>query len=66
VAETKVDRPTEEPEGATQEEQYDLLRETGNDRRDMTEEEEAHLLEAEFGPADADGIYGAPKEEEKP
>ncbi len=55
-----ADRPTEEPASATQQDQFDLLAETGNDRRDMTEEEEAELLEAEFGPADDDGIYGAP------
>lgn len=63
--ETAGDRPTEEPEGDTQQEQADLLRETGNERRDMTEEEEAGLLEEEFGPADADGTYGAPEGEEK-
>jgi hypothetical protein len=64
-AQTGTDRPTEEPEGASQQDQYDLLRETGNERRDMTEEEEAGLLEEEFGQADADGIYGAPEGEEK-
>jgi hypothetical protein len=64
-AQTSTDRPTEEPEGASQQDQYDLLRETGNERRDMTEEEEAGHLEEEFGPADADGIYGAPEGEEQ-
>jgi hypothetical protein len=64
AAETTGDRPTEEPEGATQQEQYDLLRETGNERRDMTEEEEAAHLEAEFGPPGAAGLYGAPEGEE--
>jgi hypothetical protein len=64
AAETKADRPTEEPEGATQQDQYDLLRETGNERRDMTAEEEAGHLEDEFGPADEAGIYGAPEGEE--
>jgi hypothetical protein len=63
--ETAGDRPTEEPEGDTQQEQANLLRETGNERRDMTEEEEAGLLEEEFGPADADGTYGAPEGEEQ-
>jgi hypothetical protein len=60
---TESDRPVDEPEGATQEDQYQLIRETGNHRGDMTEEEEARLLETEFGPADHDGIYGAPKGE---
>ncbi len=55
-----ADRPTEEPESATQRDQLDLMEDTGNDRQDMTEDEEAELLEAEFGPADDDGIYGAP------
>ena len=66
AAETSGDRPTEEPEGATQQEQYDLLRETGNERRDMTEEEEAGHLEAVFGPAGAAGLYGAPEGEVQP
>ncbi len=30
----------------------------------MTEEEEGELLATEFGPADADGIYGAPPVED--
>ena len=55
-----ADRPTEEPESATQQDQLNLLEDTGNDRQDMTEDEEAELLEAEFGPPDDDGIYGAP------
>jgi hypothetical protein len=52
-------RPVEEPSGASQEDQYELLRETGNERQDMTEDEEASLLEDEFGPPNADGVYGA-------
>jgi hypothetical protein len=64
AAQPKTDRPVDEPEGATQDEQYGLIRETGNDRRDMTEEEEARLLEGEFGPADHHGIYGAAKGDE--
>src|SRR6266540_1195335 len=52
----KPDRPEDEP--------YALINETGNDRQDMTEEEEASLLEGEFGPADHHGIYGAPKGDE--
>ncbi|MFL6154095.1 MAG: hypothetical protein ACJ72B_17080 [Ornithinibacter sp.] len=55
-----LDRPVEEPATATQQDQFDLLRDTGNGLKDMTEQEEADLLEAEFGPADANGIYGAP------
>jgi hypothetical protein len=60
------DRPAEEPENASQEDQYRLLRETGNERRDMTEQEEAGLLQEVFGPPDEKGIYGAPPIEEKP
>ena len=60
------DRPVEEPENASQEDQYKLLRETGNERRDMSEQEEAGLLQEEFGPPDERGIYGAPATEEKP
>jgi hypothetical protein len=63
-AATKPDRPVDEPEGATQDDQYQLIRETGNDRQDMTEEEEASVLQDEFGPADHAGIYGAPKGDE--
>ena len=55
-----LDRPVEEPATATQQDQFDLLTDTGNGRKDLTEQEEADLLEAEFGPPDADGIYGAP------
>ncbi len=55
-----ADRPVDEPEDATQQDQFDQLRDTINDRRDMSEEEEADLLQAEFGPPDAKGIYGAP------
>jgi hypothetical protein len=55
-----ADRPVDEPEDATQQDQFDQLRDTINDRHDMSEEEEAELLEAEFGPPDAGGIYGAP------
>jgi hypothetical protein len=61
VAETKVDRPTEEPENATQEDQYDLIRETGNERQGMTEVEEAHLLEDMYGQPRND-LYAAPTE----
>ena len=61
-----LDRPVEEPESATQQEQFDLLTDTGNGLKDMTEEEEAALLEAEFGPADAHGIYGAPPASDDP
>src|SRR6266511_5170444 len=60
----KPDRPVDEPADATQDDQYALINETGNDRQDMTEEEEASLLEGEFGPADHHGIYGAPKGDE--
>jgi hypothetical protein len=56
------DRPVDEPDGDTQQVQLGLLRETGNERRDVDEEEEARLLEAEFGPPDSSGIYGAPKD----
>ena len=56
-----ADRPVDEPEDATQQDQFDQLSETVNDRRDMSEEEEAELLQAEFGPPDATGIYGAPR-----
>ena len=55
-----------EPASATQQDQFDLLRDTGNDRREMTEEEEAALLEAEFGPADDEGIYGRPPATDDP
>jgi hypothetical protein len=61
---SESDRPVDEPETATQEEQYQLIRETGNARQDMTEEEEGRLLEEQFGPADEHGIYGAPKGDE--
>ena len=57
-----VSRPVGEPEDASQEDQYALLRDTGNERHDMSEDEEARLLEEEFGPPDADGVYGAPAE----
>jgi hypothetical protein len=60
------DRPVEEPENASQEDQYQLLHETGNERQDMTEEEEAGLLHEEFGSPDERGIYGAPAIEEGP
>ncbi len=56
---TSSDRNVDEPEGATQQDQLDALRDTGNARRDMTEDEEADLLTAEFGAPDANGIYGA-------
>ena len=54
------DRPVEEPPSATQQDQFDLLEDTVNDRKDMTEDEEAELLHAEFGAPDEAGIYGAP------
>jgi hypothetical protein len=57
-----ADRPVDEPDGDTQQVQLGLLRETGNERRDVDEDEEARLLEAEFGPPDPSGIYGAPKD----
>jgi hypothetical protein len=57
-----VERPVDEPDDATQLDQLALLRETGNERRDVDEDEEARLLEAEFGPPDPQGIYGAPKD----
>jgi hypothetical protein len=57
---TALDRPVEEPEGATQEDQFKLLKETGNERVDQTEDEEAELLKAEFGEPDAQGIYQPP------
>jgi hypothetical protein len=62
---TESDRPEDEPEDATQEDQAQLMRETGNHRGDISEEEEARLLKAEFGPADQNGVYGAPKEKEE-
>jgi hypothetical protein len=55
-----IDRPVDEPDDATQLDQLALLRETGNERQDVDEEEEARLLQAEFGPPDPRGIYGAP------
>jgi hypothetical protein len=57
-----VERPVDEPDEATQLDQLALLRETGNERQDVDEEEEARLLQAEFGPPDPRGIYGAPKD----
>jgi hypothetical protein len=53
------DRPVDEPEEGSQEKQFALLAETGNDRRDMDEQEEARLLQDEFGAPDAQGVYGA-------
>ena len=61
-----ADRPVVEPASATQQDQFDLLQDTGNDRREMTEEEEAALLEGEFGPADDEGIYGRPPATDDP
>jgi hypothetical protein len=60
------DRPVEEPENASQDDQYQLLRETGNERRDMTEAEEADLLQEEYGAPDQRSIHGAPAIEERP
>ncbi|WP_406832228.1 hypothetical protein ABEG17_05210 [Pedococcus sp. KACC 23699] len=60
VRAVEKDRPVDEPDGATQQDQFDQLRDTGNARADQTESEEAELLEKEFGPANASGIYGAP------
>jgi hypothetical protein len=57
-----ADRPVDEPDGDTQLVQLGLLRETGNERRELDEDEEARLLEAEFGPPDSQGIYGASKD----
>ena len=65
AAATAGDRPVQEPEDASQENQLDLLRETGNERMDMDEEEEGHLLQEEFGSPDEHGIYGAPPQEEE-
>jgi hypothetical protein len=62
VGSSVEDRPVDEPDGDTQQVQLGLLRETGNERRDIDENEEAKFLEAEFGPPDAQGIYGAPKD----
>jgi hypothetical protein len=55
-------RPVDEPDDATQLDQLALIRETGNERQEVDEEEEARLLQAEFGPPDPRGIYGAPKD----
>jgi hypothetical protein len=55
-----ADRQAEEPGVPTQQDQLDALREEGDHPDvwfDMTEEEEARILEAEHGPPDADGIY---------
>ncbi len=60
VRAAEKDRPVNEPDGATQQDQFDQLRETENARTDQSEAEEAELLEKEFGPANASGIYGAP------
>ncbi len=60
AAEGEGDRPVDEPEGATQAQQYALLRDTGNERQDMDEHEEAQLLQDEFGRPDAQGIYRGP------
>jgi hypothetical protein len=61
-----ADRPVDEPDGDTQQVQLGLLRETGNERRELDEGEEAKFLEAEFGPPDPQGIYGAPKDQAVP
>jgi len=61
-----ADRPVDEPDGDTQQAQLGLLRETGNERRELDEDEEAKFLEAEFGPPDPQGIYGAPKDQAVP
>lgn len=60
AATAEKDRPLAEPDDATQQDQYDQLRESDNARKDQSEAEEAELLEEEFGPPDARGIYGAP------
>lgn len=64
----RTDRPTGEPDGLTQQDQLNAIREEEHSDVwfDMTEEEEARLLEAEFGPHDEDGIYRAPKGGEAP
>jgi len=65
----RTDRPTGEPEGLTQQDQLNAIREEGEHPDvwfDMTEEEEARLLEAEFGPPDENGIYRAPEGGEAP
>jgi hypothetical protein len=66
VTSAAADRPVDEPESATQQDQFDLLEDTENDRREMTEEEEAALLEEEFGKPDDEGIYGRPSEPDDP
>jgi hypothetical protein len=64
------DLPAEEPEGFTQQDQLKALREEGEEGGhvdrwfDMTEEEEARLLEAELGPLTEQGTYYASEESE--
>ena len=56
----RTDRPTGEPEGFTQQDQLNELREEGQHddvRFDMTEEEEMRLLVAEFGSPGEDGVF---------
>ena len=64
-----ADQRREEPEGFTQQDQRNRVREEGQHQDvglDMSEEEEARILEAEFGPPEPPyGIYRA-KEGETP
>ena len=65
AAEAAGDRPVEEPEEASQENQLELHRGTGNERQD-TDEEEERLLQEESGLPNEKGIDGAaPQEAEK-
>jgi hypothetical protein len=55
----RTDRRTGEPEGLSQQDQLNALREEGHDDVwfDMTEQEEMRLLEAEFGQPWDDGVF---------
>ena len=59
AADAADERPVDEPADSTQEQQHDYIRDTVNARKDMDEQEEAGLLQAEFGPPDGRGIYGS-------
>jgi hypothetical protein len=64
----RADQPAEEPEGFTQQEQLRALREEGEHDDvwfDMTEQEEARLLEDELGPLTEQGTYYASEEPER-
>jgi hypothetical protein len=65
----RSDPRTGEPEGLSQQDQLNALREEGSHddvRFDMAEEEEMRLLEAEFGPPGEDGVFRAREEGEAP